>query len=85
MAGFWTAWEGAKLGTSKIDCLANIFWSEFITLMVATRLGKAFGEVCGFMPTSMSSKMDQNQLRAFATVKRTEKHLIFVSERKCFL
>ena len=25
--------------------------------------------------------VNQNQLRAFATVKRTEKHLIFVSER----
>ena len=81
MAGFWRAWEGAKLGTIKIDCLANIFWSEFITLMVATRLGKGFGEVWGFMPTCMSSKMDQNQLRALATVKKTEKHLIFVSER----
>ena len=49
--------------------------------MVATRLGKGFGEVWGLMPTIMSSKMDQNQLRAFATVKRTETHLIFVSER----
>ena len=29
----------------------------------------------------MSSKMDQKQLQAFATVKRTEKHLIFVSGR----
>ena len=81
MAGFWRAWEGTKLGTIKIDCLANNLWNEFITLMVATRLGKGFGEVWGFMPTSTSSKMDQNQLRAFATVKRTEKHLIFVSER----
>ena len=30
MGGFWRAWEGAKLGAIKIDCLVNIFWSEFI-------------------------------------------------------
>ena len=31
--------------------------------------------------TSMGGMVNQNQLRAFATVTRTKKHLIFVSER----
>ena len=34
-----------------------------------------------FLIISMGGMVNQNQLRAFAKVKRTEKHLIFVSER----
>ena len=41
------------------------------------RSEKGCGDVWGFLPTSMSSKMDQKQLQAFATVRRTEKHLMF--------
>ena len=40
------------------------------------RSGKGFGDVWGLLPTSMSSKMDQSQLLAFATVRKAEKHLI---------
>ena len=45
------------------------------------RSGKGFGDVGGFLPTSMNSKMDQKQLQAFATVKRAEKHLMFAKAK----
>ena len=45
------------------------------------RSGKGFGDVCGFLPTSISSKMDQKQLQAFATVRKTEQHLMFAEAK----
>ena len=45
------------------------------------RSGKGFGDVWGFLPTSMSSKMDQKQLQAFATVRKAEKHLMFAKAK----
>ena len=64
-------------------CLWAWVWARFGRIW--ERSGKGFGEVWGFVPTSMSSKMDQKQLQAFATVRRTAKHLIFLSECKSFL
>ena len=45
------------------------------------RSGKGCGDVWGFLPTSMSSKMDQRQLQAFATVRRAEKHPMFAEAK----
>ena len=45
------------------------------------RSGKGFGDVWGFSPTSMSSKMDQRQLQAFVTVRKAEKHLMFAKAK----
>ena len=45
------------------------------------RSGKGCGDVWGFLPTSMSSKMDQRQLQAFATVRKAEKHLMFAKAK----
>ena len=45
------------------------------------RSGKGYGDVWGFLPTSMSSKMDQKQLQAFATVRKAEKHLMFAKAK----
>ena len=38
-------------------------------------------EFCLIFDNFDGGMVNQNHLRAFATVKRTEKHLIFVSER----
>ena len=45
------------------------------------RSGKGLGDVWGFLPTSMSSKMDQKQLQGLATVRRAEKHLMLAKAK----
>ena len=72
----------------KITILQNphfqFFWIGWVWVTrgrIWERSGKGFGDVWEFSPTSMSSKMDQKQLQAFATVKRTEKHLMFAKAK----
>ena len=77
----------------KIIFLANIdvFSNKIIVLdrtglddifgRIWKRSGKGFGDAWGFLPTSMSSKMDQKQLQAFATVRKAKKHLMFAKAK----
>ena len=62
----------------------SFFWigRVWVTFgMIWVRSGKGFGDVWGFLPTSMSSKMDQKQLQAFATVRKAEKLLMFAKAK----
>ena len=62
----------------------SFFWIGWVWVtfgMIWERSGKGFGDVWEFLPTSMSSKMDQKQLQAFATVRRAEKHLMFAEAK----
>ena len=69
--GFGKVWEAKMVQTLRFLVLFWICFSRFQFWLIFVR----------FLITSMGGMVNQNQLRAFATVKRTEKHLIFVSGR----
>ena len=69
--GFGKVWEAKMVQTLRFLVLFWICFSRLQFWLIFVR----------FLITSMGGMVNQNQLRAFATVKRTEKHLIFVSER----
>ena len=69
--GFGKVWAAKMVKQLKFLVLFRICFARLQFWLIFAR----------FLITSMGGMVNQNQLRAFATVKRTEKHLIFVSGR----
>ena len=71
-------WRGFGKGLGGQNDQTIEIWGIFFDMLFEILI---LVDLCSIFDNSMGGMVNQNQLRAFATVKRTEKHLIFASER----
>ena len=73
-------WKGFGKGLGDQNDQQIEILSIFLDMLFET---STLVDFCSVFDNFGAGMVNQNQIRAFATVKRTEKHLIFVSERDC--